>query len=79
MPYQYNNIHRRPRPCQPGELTGIPEARCRYISYPKSRQDRLVAAGGEAEAQLEQRRAELPTSKEIQGYAADFREFLMVR
>ena len=38
-----------------------------------------MAAGGEAEAQLEQRRAELPRSKEIQGYAADFREFLMVR
>ena len=43
----------------------------------KSRQDQLVAAREEAEFQLEQRRAELPTSKEIKGYVADFREFLM--
>ena len=42
----------------------------------KSRQDQLVAAREEAEAQLEQRRAELPTSREIKGYVADFREFL---
>ena len=40
----------------------------------KSRQDQLTAAREEAEAQLEQRRAELPTSKEIKGYVADFRE-----
>ena len=42
----------------------------------KSRQDRLTAAWEEAEGQLEQRRAELPTSKEIRGYVADVREFL---
>ncbi len=40
----------------------------------KSRQDQLTAAREEAEFQLEQRRAELPTSKEIKGYVADFRE-----
>ena len=39
----------------------------------KSRQDQLTAALEEAEDQLEQRRAELPTSKEIKGYVADFR------
>ena len=39
----------------------------------KSRQDQLVAAREEAEFQLEQRRAELPTSKEIKGYVAGFR------
>ena len=43
----------------------------------KGRQDQLVAAREEAEGQLEQRRAELPTSKEIKGYVADFRGFLM--
>ena len=42
----------------------------------KARQDQLTAARGEAEGQLEQRRAELPTTKEIKGYVADFREFL---
>ena len=42
----------------------------------KSRQDQLTAARDEAEGQLEQRRADLPTSKEIKGYVADFREFL---
>ena len=42
----------------------------------KSRQDQLTVARDEAEAQLEQRRADLPTSKEIKGYVADFREFL---
>ena len=42
----------------------------------KSRQDQLTAAREEAEGQLEQRRAELPTSREIKGYVADFREFL---
>ena len=40
----------------------------------KSRQDQLTAAREEAEAQLEERRAELPTSREIKGYVADFRE-----
>ncbi len=42
----------------------------------KSRQDQLTAAREEAEGQLEQRRAELPTTKEIKGYVADFRSFL---
>ena len=42
----------------------------------KARQDQLVAAKEEAEDQLERRRADLPTSKEIRGYVADFREFL---
>ena len=42
----------------------------------KARQDQLTAAREGAESQLEQRRAELPTSKEIKGYVADFREFL---
>ena len=42
----------------------------------KARQDQLTAARDGAEAQLEQRRAELPTTKEIKGYVADFREFL---
>jgi len=39
----------------------------------KSRQGQLTAAREGAEAQLEQRRAELPSSKEIKGYVADFR------
>ena len=39
----------------------------------KSRQDQLVAALEEAEFQLKQRRAELPTSREIKWYVADFR------
>ena len=42
----------------------------------KARQDQLTAARDEAEGRLEQRRAELPTTKEIKGYVADFREFL---
>ena len=42
----------------------------------KSRQDQLTAAREEPEAQLEQRRAELPSTKEIWEYMADFREFL---
>ena len=42
----------------------------------KARQDQLTAAREEAQGQLEQRRAELPTSQEIKGYVADFREFL---
>ena len=40
----------------------------------KARQDQLTAAREGAESQLEQRRAELPTSREIKGYVADFRE-----
>ena len=43
----------------------------------KARQDQLTAAREEAEGQLEQRRVELPTSKEIKGYVADLREFLL--
>ena len=43
----------------------------------KSRQDQLTAAREEAEGQLEQRRMELPTSKEIKGYVADLQEFLL--
>ncbi len=39
----------------------------------KARQDQLTAAREEAEGQLEQRRAELPTTKEIREYVADFR------
>ncbi|MXZ90332.1 MAG: recombinase family protein [Chloroflexi bacterium] len=42
----------------------------------KGRQDQLTAAREEAEDQLERRRADLPTSWEIKGYVADFREFL---
>ena len=42
----------------------------------KSRQDQLTAAREEAEAQLEQRRAELPTSREIKGYVALIRNFV---
>ena len=38
-----------------------------------SRQDQLTADRDEAEGQLERRRTELPTSKEIKGYVADFR------
>ena len=42
----------------------------------KGRQDQLTAAREEAEGQLEQRRMDLPTSEEVGGYVADFREFL---
>ena len=42
----------------------------------KARQDQLTAAREEAKGQLEQRRAELPTTKEIKEYVADFRSFL---
>ena len=41
-----------------------------------ARQDQLTAAREEAQGQLEQRRAELPTSNEIKEYVADFRTFL---
>ena len=37
----------------------------------KARQDQLTAAREGAEAQLEQRRSELPTTKEIKGYVAE--------
>ena len=42
----------------------------------KGRHDQLTAALEEAEGKLEQRRMDLPTSDEIGGYVADFREFL---
>ena len=42
----------------------------------KARQDQLTGAREEAESRLEQRRVDLPTSKEIKGYVADFRDFL---
>ena len=42
----------------------------------RSRQDQLSAAKEEAEEQLERRRVELPTTEEIKGYMADFREIL---
>ena len=42
----------------------------------KARQDQLTAAREEAEGQLEQRRADLPSTKEVREYVADFREFL---
>ena len=41
----------------------------------KSRQDQLAVAKEEAEGQLEQQRAELPTNWEITGYVADFCAF----
>ena len=45
----------------------------------KARQDQLTAARDDAGAQLEQRRAELPSTKEIWEYVPDFREFLQER
>ena len=42
----------------------------------RHREEQLEAAREKAETQLEQRRVELPTTKEIKGYVADFREFL---
>ena len=42
----------------------------------RSREEQLEAAREDAETQLEQRRVELPTTEEIKGYVADFREFL---
>ena len=46
------------------------------ILAPKAQQDQLTAAREETEAQLERRRADLPTSKEIKRYVSDIREFL---
>ena len=37
----------------------------------------MEAAREDAATQIEQRRVELPTSEEIKGYVADFREFLL--
>ena len=42
----------------------------------KARQDQLTAARDDTEAQLERRRADLPTTKDIKRYVADFRQFL---
>ena len=42
----------------------------------RHREEHLEAARDDAERQLEQRRVELPTTEEIKGYVADFREFL---
>ena len=42
----------------------------------RHREEQLEAARDDAESQLEQRRVELPTTEEIKGYVADFREFL---
>ena len=42
----------------------------------RHREEQLVAARDDAESQLEQRRVELPSTEEIKGYIADFREFL---
>ena len=42
----------------------------------RHREEQLEAARDEAETQLEQRRVELPDTKEIARYVADFRDFL---
>ena len=42
----------------------------------RHREEQLEAAREDASGQLEQRRVELPTTEEINGYVADFREFL---
>ena len=42
----------------------------------RHREEQLEAAREDAAGQLEQRRVELPTTEEIKGYVADFREFL---
>ena len=42
----------------------------------RHREEQLEAARDGAATQLEQRRVELPTTEEIKGYVADFREFL---
>ena len=42
----------------------------------RHREEQLEAARDDAATQLEQRRVELPTTEEIKGYVADFREFL---
>ncbi|MCY4616971.1 MAG: recombinase family protein [Chloroflexi bacterium] len=42
----------------------------------RGQEDQLAAAHENATLQLEQRRAELPSSREIKRYVADFREFL---
>ena len=42
----------------------------------RQREDQLAAAHEEAERQLRQRKADLPTSAEIREYVSDFRQFL---
>ena len=42
----------------------------------RHREEQLEAARDDAATQLEQRRVELPTTEEIKGYVADFRDFL---
>ena len=42
----------------------------------RHREEQLEAAREDAAGQLEQRRVELPTTEEIKGYVADFRQFL---
>ena len=42
----------------------------------RHREEQMEAAREDAETQLERRRVELPTTEEIRGYVADFREFL---
>ena len=42
----------------------------------RHREEQLEATRDDAATQLEQRRVELPTTEEIKGYVADFREFL---
>ena len=42
----------------------------------RHREEQLEAAREDAAGQLEQGRVELPTTEEIKGYVADFREFL---
>ena len=42
----------------------------------RHREEQLTAAREEAVAQLERRRVEVPTTEDIKGYVADFREFL---
>ena len=42
----------------------------------RHREEQLEAAREDTAIQLEQRRVELPTTEEIKGYVADFREFL---
>ncbi len=42
----------------------------------RHREEQLKAARDDAETRLQQRRVELPTTEEIKGYVADFRDFL---
>ena len=53
-----------------------PEVLSPRIFSLRSREEQLEAAREDAATQLEQRRVELPTTEEIKGYVADFREFL---